>query len=697
MLRGFLLACACALAACAPQADDTVAEPAGQNALPDVEWPLYGLNAQETRFSPLDQIDTETVGDLGLHAVVDLGTRFSLQSTPTMVDGMLYFTGDFSEVMAADARTGEILWTHTPEFDRSYLRKSTYGTANRGVAVSDDRRVFVGTLNAQLQALDALTGALLWSVDTKWRDDFAYTITSAPRLIGDLVIVGNAGAEFGVRGYVTAYHQETGEMAWRFFTVPGDPALPQEHPELDMALETWSGDAFVEYGGGGTVWNSIVYDAGNDQVFIGVGNGSPLAREMRSPGGGDNLFLSSIVALDRATGRMNWYYQTTPGDTWDYTATQDMALATMEIDGEPREVVMQAPKNGFFYVLDRKTGELLRAHDFVKVTWATHIDMATGRPVENPEADFSERAAMIFPGPLGGHNWQGMSVDADNRRVFIPAIERAGIFALDPRIKAGIPIARNPNGLNLGFGLGNTSHLPEMPQSYGKLQAFDPVSGETLWEVRHDHYYNGGVLATEGGLVFQGDAFGELAAYHADTGEKLWSDRTFRSILAPPITYRLDGAQYIALLTATGGGEHYSGYVGETAVAKYGNAGQLLIYRLGGTAELAEPALLDRTIPEKPAIVATPEDIGMGAMLYAINCSTCHGAEVRSAGVYPDLRLSPADIHALYEDILLDGLLQGNGMANFADILGPDQVRQIEAYVVARAEEDKASGWKLGD
>jgi len=654
------------------------------------EWPAYGLDYREQRFSPLTAINRDTVAGLGLAFVKPLDSRFALQATPIMVDGTLYFTTDWSRVVAMDARTGAERWRFDPEVPRAYLRKSTYGTANRGVAVYGGR-VYVGTVDGRLVALDAATGEPVWSVDTVVDRRFNYTITGAPRAARGKVFIGNAGAEFGVRGYLSAYDASSGELVWRFFTVPGDPAEPVEHPELEAALATWTGDRWWHFGGGGTVWNAIVYDPDFNQLYLGVGNGSPLARAIRSPGGGDNLYLSSIVALDADTGRMRWYYQTTPGDTWDYTATQDMALAELEVDGERRKVLLQAPKNGFFYVLDRATGELLRAHPYVKTTWATHVDMTTGRPVENPAADFSERAARVWPGPLGGHNWQAMAVDPASGVTFLPAMEHPGIYALDPGFKATGEFERNPGAMNIGFGPGDLSHLPPTPPSYGYLQAFDPLSGETLWRVTHRHYFNGGVLATAGGLVFQGDAFGTFAAYDSSTGERLWDFDSFTSIVAPPITYAIDGEQYVALLAATGGGEHYSGHVADTAAIVYGNSGKLFVFKLGGDATWTEPPKRDRSIPEPPPVTASAEQLAAGNGLYHSYCANCHGALGRSAGVYPDLRRMARKTHGAFDGVVRGGLLAGNGMASFADVLTAADAESIRQYLASRAREDRAA------
>jgi quinohemoprotein ethanol dehydrogenase len=513
------------------------------------------------------------------------------------------------------------------------------------------------------------------------------------------VYIGNGGAEFGVRGYVTAYDAETGDQVWRFFTVPGDPSLPFEHPEMEMAAATWKGGNWWEIGGGGTVWNSIVYDPDFNNVYLGVGNGSPWTRVIRSPGGGDNLFLSSIVALDADTGRMKWYYQTTPGDNWDYTAVQDMALADMEVDGVMRKVLLQAPKNGFFYVLDRADGKLLRANPYATVTWATHVDMATGRPVENPELDYKDKAKWVLPGPLGAHNWQAMSVDVDAGLVYLPAQDNPLIYGMSEEWQKTGLYKRNPGRWNTGIEFGRIAQLfvdniDDQPTPKGYLKAFDPLTGEDKWVVEIPHYWNGGVLGTAGGLVFQGDALGMFSAYDKATGEALWQFNTYTSILAPPVTYEIDGVQYVAILTGSGGGDLFSGEpmdpVAMTASLNYGNYGRMLVFTLDGTESLPAPTAQDRTIPEQTLMETNREEIARGERQYNEYCAVCHGLVARSGGSIPDLRRMSPGSHDAFNQIVLEGLLSVNGMAAFDDVLSPEDVERIHHYVRARADEDRS-------
>ena len=481
-------------------------------------WLAHGRTYEEQRFSPLTQINRDNVSDLGLAWFRDMGTNRGQEATPIIVDGTMFVTSAWSRVYAIDAVTGDLKWSYDPEVPGEWGRRACCDVVNRGVAVYQGR-VYVGSLDGRLIALDAATGVKVWEVDTLIDRDRFYSITGAPRAAGGKVFIGNGGAEFGVRGYVTAYDAETGEQAWRFFTVPGDPSLPFEHPEMEMAAETWRGGEWWEIGGGGTTWNSIVYDPDFNQVYLGVGNGAPWTRAIRSSGGGDNLFLASIVAVDVDTGRMNWYYQTTPGDNWDYTAVQDMALADMEVDGEMTKVLLQAPKNGFFYVIERGTGELLRAHQFATVTWATHVDLETGRPVENADFDYTEEEKWVLPGPYGAHNWQAMSVDVEAGLVYLPALDNPFIYGMSEEWKQTGIYKRNPGSFNLGLEFGRITQLfvaniADQPMPKGYLKAFDPLTGESKWTVEIPHYWNGGVVASAGGLVFQGDALGYLTAYN---------------------------------------------------------------------------------------------------------------------------------------------------------------------------------------
>ena len=660
-------------------------------------WIAHGRTYEEQRFSPLSKINKESVTDLGLAWYKDMGTNRALEATPIVVDGIMFFTSTWSRVYAVEAKTGKTIWKFDPEVPGEWARKACCDIVNRGVAVYEGK-VFFASLDGRLFSLNAETGEKIWEVDTITDRTRAYTITGAPRAAKGKVFIGNGGAEYGVRGYVTAYDTETGEQVWRFFTVPGDPSLGFEDPAMEMAAKTWKGTDWWEFGGGGTVWNSIVYDPDFNNVYLGVGNGSPWTREIRSPGGGDNLFLASIVAVDADTGKYKWHYQTTPEDNWDYTAVQDMALADMEVDGEQKKVLLQAPKNGFFYVIDRSNGKVLRAHPFAAVTWATHVDLETGRPVENPDVDYSENGSFVLPGPLGAHNWQAMSVDLDSGLVYIPAQENAFFYAIDENYKKTGIYKRNPGRWNMGIEMSSLAqnvlaNLESMPEPGGFLKAFDPLTGETKWSVPIPHYWNGGVLGTAGGLVFQGDALGMFSAYDKETGERLWEFNTYTSMLAPPISFEIDGEQYVSVLTGSGGGDLFGGEplppIEIQASLTYNNFGRLLVFKLGGKEKLPIPDVRDTTIPEQTLADASVAQIQNGESNYNQYCAVCHGFVVKSAGGLPDLRKMTTGTHDLFNKIVLEGILGSNGMAGFADVLSEEEVSNIHHYVRARAHEDR--------
>ena len=660
-------------------------------------WLAHGRTYEERRFSPLSKINKDSVSDLGLFWYKDMGTNRALEATPIVVDGIMFFTSTWSKVYAVEAKTGKTIWKFDPKVPGEWARKACCDIVNRGVAVYQGK-VFFGSLDGRLFSLNAETGEKIWEVDTITDRSRAYTITGAPRVAKGKVYIGNGGAEYGVRGYATAYDTETGKQVWRFFTVPGDPSLGFEDPAMEMAAKTWKGTNWWEFGGGGTVWNSIVYDPDFNNIYLGVGNGSPWPREIRSPGGGDNLFLASIVAVDADTGKYKWHYQTTPEDNWDYTAVQDMALADMEIDGEKKKVLLQAPKNGFFYVIDRSNGKVLRAHPFAAVTWATHVDLETGRPVENPEVDYSDNGSWVLPGPLGAHNWQAMSVDLEAGLVYIPTQENAFFYAMQGDYKKTGIYKRNPGGWNLGIEMSSLAqnvlnNLESQPAPGGFLKAFNPLTGETNWSVPIPHYWNGGVLATAGGLVFQGDALGMFSAYDKETGERLWEFNTYTSMLAPPITFEIDGEQYVSVLTGSGGGDLFGGEplppIEIQASLTYNNFGRLLVFKLGGEKELPIPDVRDKTIPEQQQAEVSTREVRNGESGYNEYCAVCHGFIVKSAGGISDLRKMSSGTHDLFNQIVLEGLLASNGMASFSDVLSEEEVDNIHHYIRARAHEDR--------
>ncbi|MGE0386543.1 MAG: PQQ-dependent dehydrogenase, methanol/ethanol family [Gammaproteobacteria bacterium] len=632
-------------------------------------WLTHGRTYDEQRFSPLDRIDAGNVATLGFAWAAPLGSTRGVQATPIVVDGVMYATGDWSTVTAIDAADGRVLWTYDPKVPRGWGVKGCCDVVNRGVAAWGGR-VFVGTFDGRLVALDAANGKPAWEVDTLIDRTRGYSITGAPRVVKGRVLIGNGGAENGVRGYLSAYDAATGKLAWRFFTVPGAPGQPIEHPELAIAAPTWKGTDWSATAGGGGPWDAIAFDPQSNLVYFGTANGSPWSRHARSPGGGDNLFLASILALDADTGKMAWFYQTTPGDHWDYDATQHIVLADLAIGGQPRKVLMQACKNGFFYVLDRITGKLLSAEPYVTMNWASRVDPETGRPVENPAADWrGDRATRVLPGPSGGHNWMPSAYSPKTGLFYVPAREDAWVFG--------------PHAQWYEMGVPEIDALrAQAPvQTKGVLLAWDPLAGKARWSVRQEFPGHGGLLATAGNLVLQGGPDGVLRIHAADDGRLLKEIPTGTSISAPPIAYRAGGEQYIAVAAGFGGPNFNMLDETGSIASRYANDGRVIAFRLGGgpvpmPAPLADPG----PFPEPPAPEAAPELIARGDGLYHAHCGRCHGM-YGSRPLIADLRRMAPQVHELFEQIVLGGLFEPKGMAGFAGTLSADDVRAIHAYV----------------
>ena len=708
-------------------------------------WLTHGRTYSEQRFSPLHQINDKNVKDMGLAWHFDFGTNRGLEATPLVIDGVMYATGNWSVVHAVDAKTGKPLWKYDPQVDRAWAVHLCCDVINRGVAAWGDK-IFVGTLDGRLIALQAATGKQVWEVQTI-DQQWPYSITGAPRVANGKVFIGNGGAELGVRGYVTAYDAATGKQAWRFYTIPGDPSKPFESPAMEMAAKSWTGGEWWTMGGGGTAWDALTYDPELNLLYIGVGNGGPWNQGIRSGGDGDNLFLSSIVAVNADTGKYVWHYQTTPGDTWDYTATQHMILAELEIGGKPRKVIMQAPKNGFFYVLDRETGELISAQPYVAVTWASHVDMSTGRPVERPGTRYYEKGIPSFqlPFAFGGHDWPPMSYSPLTGLVYIPAMEVPMVYFADRDFKfdrgfwnLGARVLDTPPALGdeeqLQQFVGTLLQLEEglTPQSLMTMQgimakledpdqditvadledahailrklirarliAWDPVLQKEAWRVDRFDVWNGGTLVTAGNLVFQGTGTARFTAYAADTGTELWSASSQTGIIAGPITYTVDGEQYIAVLAGWGGGGPLT--FGELANLsgtnswRRGSLNRILAFKLEGKDALPSlPPLkpVPEALPAMPAVTA--QVIMAGEDLFSRRCSFCHGELAIGGGATPDLR--HLDLHK-YEPgqwygIVIGGTAAHLGMPNFSNILGVEDADALRAFVIKRAHDQPAA------
>ncbi len=664
------------------------------------EWLSYGRTYDEQRFSPLDKVNRDNVNTLGLAWYAEFDTDRGQEATPLMVDGVIYTTTAWSKVFAFDAKTGAKKWEYDPKVPGERAFSACCDVVNRGAAIWDGK-VYVGTLDGRLIALDAATGAEKWSVVTVDQSK-PYTITMAPRVVQGNVLVGNGGAEYGVRGYLTAYDAATGDKKWRFYTTPNPEGKPDNEISdaifAEKANATWSDGAWKHSGGGGTVWDALAYDPALNTVYLGVGNGAPWNHQIRSGGQGDNLFVSSIVALDATNGAYKWHYQTTPGETWDYTATQHIMLADIKVNGQPRKVLMQAPKNGFFYVLDRTNGELISADPYIPmgpeagapagtpISWSTGEVDENGRPIENPSARYLQRPALVSPAPLGGHNWQPMAYNPTEGLVFVPVTT---IGALAQAYGNDTSFNYRDGGWNTGISmqLGNLPSDEAARTSLkallrGRLVAWDPIARKPRWSVELPSFWNAGILSTAGGLVFQGTAEGLFKAYDARDGKEIWSYQTTNGIVAAPMTYAIDGEQYVAVMVGYGG-------AGALSAAAFlpdrpRLPGRLMVFKLGATAQ-AEAYVL----PEKPPIelagVSSRGNAVQGQQIFNANCLVCHSANA-SGGYLPDLRRSAMIRSAdSFKSVVIDGALAANGMASFSRYLNATQAESIRAYLITEA------------
>ncbi|MCW2364174.1 MULTISPECIES: PQQ-dependent dehydrogenase, methanol/ethanol family [Sphingobium] len=666
--------------------DQARLEAAGKD---DDNWLTYGRTYDEQRYSRLTQINDGNIGELSLAWALELDTARGQEGTPIVVDGVMYTSTAWSKVVAIDAATGKQLWQFDPENEGSKAAHACCDVVNRGVAVWKGR-VFVGTIDGRLIAIDAKTGQKVWETITVDQKK-PYTITMAPRVVRDKVIIGNSGAELGVRGYVSAYDTNTGKLVWRFYTVPGNPKDGPDGAASDAILEklarpTWYGENYWKLGGGGTVWDSVVYDQELNQLLIGVGNGSPWNHKWRSAGKGDNLFLSSILALDPDTGAYKWHYQINPGETWDYTATQQIMLADLKIDGRDRKVLMQAPKNAFFYVIDRTNGKLISAKPYARQNWAEGIDLKTGRPIEKPGVRYDNGPALVIPSGIGAHAWMPMSYSPKTGLVYIPAMEHPLVYG------DADPFVIHEGRWNTAVSFLDPPAMPGLPDTVegrrkalesmvkGKLVAYDPVTQKPRWEVERDWPWNGGTLATAGNLVFQGTPHGDFEAFSADNGKKLWSFQTHRGVLAGPITYRVNGEQYIAVMAGYGGS---MGMASGTPFMKNKMPnGLVLAFKIKGNGKLPPYTPIPQPEPTPSNETFTAAQIATGQKGFFQFCQICHGGPVN-----PNLRRSPliAD-KDLWQQVVIGGALAQNGMASFAAYLKPEEAEAIRAYLNQQAK-----------
>ena len=688
-----LCALVLALAACNRSADQT-AKPApppaqvddARLARADAEpqnWLAHGGNQQAQRFSGLDQITPDNISRLKPAWYLEFDTYRGQEATPIVVDGVIYVTTAWSKVYAVDGKTGKALWHFDPQVPGPAAAKNCCDVVSRGAAVYRGK-VYVGTYDGRLIALDAAKGEPVWTAQTV-EPDAMYTISGAPRVGAGLVFIGNGGGEFGGRGYVSAYDADSGKLVWRFFTTPGDPATPDGAASDDIMASlvqpTWFGPHNPSRGGG-MVWNSIVYDAEFDQLYMATGNGYPWPRLYRSAGKGDNLFISSVVAVDARTGKYKWHYQETPGESWDYDSIADMILADVTIDGTQRKVLMHTPKNGFFYNIDRSNGKLISAEPFVPgVNWASHVDVKTGRPAVAPKAYYTDKPVRLSPGEGGGHSWQPTAFSPKTGLMYLQASANSSTRYI-PR--GSYHYVKGMDYLGLYHFVQHAPNEPPptpdpaAPKAETYLLAWDPVAQKAAWKAPGP---GAGVLATAGNLVFQGHSrdvqMGSLSAHRADTGEKLWSFDTPNAIVTGPVSYSIDGEQYILAATGAGGGS----IIAAPQVMRQRQMGRLVAFKLDGTATLpADPP------PAGPMVQVTekfaPADVARGKDLYVEFCARCHGLETRASGITPDLRRSPVLLDtAQWKSIVDDGALARNGMIAWKGLMPEGAAEKIRAYV----------------
>ena len=636
------------------------------------QWMLEGRTYDQQRFSPLKQINTDTVSRLGLAWYADFDSNRGQEATPLVIDGVIYLSTAWSKVKAYDARTGRLLWAYDPKVPGEFAGRGCCDVVNRGLAAWNGK-IYVASYDGWLTALDARTGAQVWHVLTLDHNK-PVTSTGAPLAFNGKIVIGNAGGEFGVRGYITAYDAETGKQIWRFYTVPGNPAEGFEQPELKQAAATWSGDWWTA-GGGGTVWDGILYDPKLNLLYFGTGNGSPWNRKYRGSGGGDNLFIASIIAVNADTGAHVWHYQEVPGEEFDYDATSPLMTADLKIAGRSRHVLLQAAKDGFFYVWDAKSGKLISAKPFVTVTWATGVDPRSGRPILNPQAfyDMTGKPALLQPGGQGAHSWHPFSFNPQTGLVYFSGIETGGVMT---NAKS---YTYQPMGANTGIGFASPDALT--PEQRAKLPrggestlvAWDPVRNKQVWRTGVLGNIGAGTLSTAGGLVFQGTTKGKLVAYRATDGQELWSMEAETGVVAAPSTFELDGQQYLAEEVGYG-------------LARYGTSNQsrLLVLRLGGSVKLPPaPPPPPAPVLDPPPSTASQAVIEAGHQQFSSHCAMCHDTQYANRALFPDLRYSPALNSAqAFDAIVIQGALQGSGMASFKDRITEPQAQSIRAYVI---------------
>ena len=702
LITGALLAGGVGLAGAREPADVDAARLAGADSEPQ-NWFTGGRDKDGSYYSPLTMIDAQSVGRLGFAWQYDLGTDRGQEATPIVVDGVMYTSGTWGYVYALDAATGQELWHFLPQVENIYARNPCCDLVNRGVAVWKGK-VYVASVDGHLHALDAATGKQIWEADTFIDHKLPYSSTGAPQIAGDVVVIGNGGADMGhiaVRGYVAAYDLQTGAFRWRFYTVPPAAGQPYENPELAAADKTWDPKRPAQFNGGGTAWDGLAYDAKLNLVYVGTGNAAPYDLRQLGTGKLDSLYTTSILALHADTGRLAWYYQTTPHDSWDFDAVQKFILADLDIAGKKRQVIMQASKNGFFYVLDRKSGQLLSANNYTYVNWASGVDMKTGRPRVTPQADWYSKPKTIYPSWAGGHTWNPMSYSSQTHLVYIPVVDVPSVWVDLLHNGAQVQYIDGFFTVN-GIIVDDTYDAEDLKRLYGPvpdmaaikasrpqkptrelLRAWDPIAGKSVWEVETSagiRGYDGGVMSTAANLVFQGRGSGELWVYAADTGKVLKVIATGSHILAAPMTYSVRGEQFVAVQVGYGGAAITVGPIPPSSAAlKYQNSNRIIAFRLGG-GEVPKPEPRDDgPFPEPPPQTASAASIKAGEIKFVEECSRCH---VLGPSSTPDLRRLGFGLHAAFNEIVLRGAVAPSGMERFDDLISEDDADNIHAYLI---------------
>lgn len=666
-------------------------------------WYTGGRDKDGTYYSPLESINARNVRRLGFAWQYELGTTRGQEATPIVIDGVMYSSGTWGYVYAVDAATGHERWRYDPKAVYAAARNPCCDLVNRGVAVWKGI-VYVAAVDGRLHALDASTGRKIWDADTIADHKLPYSSTGAPQIAGKVVVIGNSGSDMGkggVRGYVSAYDLVTGVMKWRFYTVPGAPGRPYEHPELELADKTWDAHRGAEYQGGGTAWDGFAYDPDLHLVYFGTANAAPYDQRLLGPTHPDDLYTASIIALDADTGRKAWHYQTTPHDRWDYDSTQKLVFAELEFDGKPRQVIMQASKNGFFYVLDRKTGELLSARNYVYVNWATGVDLKTGRPQLTANSDWYTGPKNIYPSWGGGHTWHPMSYSRKTGLVYIPVLDVPNIWV--DMVHNGGAVKYLDGFFTVNGIMPDDSYDPaDLQRLYGPLpekatlqlerkvklvreliRAWDPVAAKVVWEHETSsglRGYDGGTMSTAGNLVFQGRGTGELWVYAADTGEVLKVLPTGSHIMAAPMTYAVKGVQYVAVQVGYGGAAITVGPIPPgSAALQYQNTNRILAFKLDGGTVPAPPPRIEEPFQRPPEAAGDEASVHRGEVKFIEECSRCH---VLGPSSTPDLRRLNAGQHSAFKDIVLRGAMAPTGMESFGDLLSEADADDVHAYLI---------------